>query len=114
MHHNAILQIVPTRVSYPANHFPCKGPEDVVMSHAPSFPRLDPFRAETVPPAPRFQVRPQADDVQERFLPAHAADGGPVIGVEVAMDRNAARLSKSDRLLDLPALEVALLAHARD
>jgi len=61
-----------------------------------------------------LRSRPQADDVQERFLPAHSADGGPVIGVEVAMDRYAARLSESDRLLDLPALEVALLAHARD
>src|SRR2546421_8289695 len=84
--------------------------EDVVVRHAAPAFGLDPFRPQAVPPAPfREQVAPP-DHVQERPVHGKAATvPGAVIVVEIAVYRDPAGFGESDRLLDLAALEVALL-----
>src|SRR5438876_4194334 len=60
-------------------------------------------------PAPFLELLPQADHVEERLLSRESADRRAVIGIEVAMHRDAARLGERDRLFDLSPLEVMLL-----
>src|SRR5450759_5060268 len=85
------------------------------MSNLAALLGLDPLRPEPMLPAPFFEDRSQSDDVQEGLFPHHPSDRRAVVVVEVAVDGNPARLCKSDRLLDLSPLEIALaerLAHA--
>src|SRR5919108_4751350 len=81
-------------------------PKNIVVRDLTAFFGLDPFRAQPVGATPLLEHRPQPDHVQEWLFAAKAADGGSVIGVEVAVDGDAARLRESDRLLYLPALKV--------
>ena len=78
------------------------------MGDSSALLRLDPFGPETVLPAPFFEHRTQTDDVQEGAFADHAPDGGAVVRVEVAVDRDAAGFSEGERFLDRAALEVAL------
>src|ERR1700737_127317 len=85
-----------------------KGTEDVVVGNLPALLRLNPLRSQAMQPAPRLEVWAQADHVEERTLPHHAADCGAVVMIEIAVNGDAARLGEGDRLFDLPALEVTL------
>jgi hypothetical protein len=83
--------------------------EDVDVGHFPAPFGLDGALGYAVEADPGLQVLAQADHVQKWLLhdePAHRA--AAVIGVEVAVDGDPARLGERDRLLDLAALEVAL------
>src|SRR5438105_6985410 len=70
--------------------------EDVVVRDLAPLLGLDPLRAQPVQPAPLLELRPQPDHVEKRLLPREAADRGAVVGVEVAVDRDPARLRKLD------------------
>src|SRR5260370_13011068 len=84
--------------------------EDVVVGHLAALLRLDPLRPKAVQPPPLLELRAQADHVEEWLLAREAADRRPVIGVEVAMHSDSARLGEGDRLLYLTAGKV-LFAH---
>jgi len=84
-----------------------EGPEDVDVGDPPPFLGLDRTFGEAMPADPDLQVLAQPDHVQERLLHQEAAGGAAaVVGVEVAMESDAAGFGVGDRLLDLAALEI--------
>jgi hypothetical protein len=83
--------------------------EDVNVSDFAVLLRLDRALRNAVQADPHLQVFTQADDVQKRLLHHEAAHRDlPVIGVEVAVNRDPAGFGEGDRILDLAALEIAL------
>jgi hypothetical protein len=82
------------------------GAENVVVRHQPTLLRLDPLRTEPVQAAPFLELRTEANHVEKRLLSCESADGRPVVGVEVAMDGDAARFRELDRLFDFSPLKV--------
>src|SRR5579859_7361974 len=81
--------------------------EDVVMGDQPPLLGLDPLPPQPVAGSPELQPRPQPQDVEKGPLAPPPPDLGPVVMVEVAVDRDPAGLREGDRLPDLAALEVA-------
>jgi hypothetical protein len=83
--------------------------EDVDVGDFPPLFRLDGAFGDAVDAYPGFEVLAQADDVQKRLLHHEATQGDlAMVGVEVAVDGDAAALGESDRFPDLAALEIAL------
>src|SRR5258708_34906848 len=84
------------------------GAEHVVVRDLAALLGLDPFRPETVLPAPLFEHRAKPDDVKERALADHAPDRRAVIRVEGAGDRDAGCLGEGDRFFDVATPELFL------
>src|SRR6266851_6771320 len=83
--------------------------ERVVVRDPAPLLRLNPLGPQPVSQAPLLELGPEPDHVDERLLHGEPARREPpVVGVEVAVDRDAARLREGDRLADLAPLEVPL------
>ena len=83
--------------------------EHVILGDLSPLFGLDPLGPQAALAPPLLEDRAQADHVQERALARDPPDSGAVVVIEVAVDCDASRLGKCDRLFDLAALEVALL-----
>src|SRR5438105_15817548 len=80
------------------------------MGDPPVLLGLYPLGSQPPPPPPLHQLRAQADDVQEGPLHPHPTRrDAAVVGVEVAVNSDAARLGEGDRLADLPPFEESLI-----